>query len=76
MSGVVRAIAVTRRHKSAASVIYFDLNDFKAQISQMKKMGGLSGLLDKLPAAIDLMARREKVLLDASRKLTVEESSN
>lgn len=28
----------------------FDLNDFKAQISQMKKMGGLSGLLDKLPA--------------------------
>jgi regulator of RNase E activity RraA len=25
-------------------------------------------LLDKLPAAIDLMARREKVLLDASRK--------
>ena len=28
----------------------FDLSDFKAQISQMKKMGGLSGLLDKLPA--------------------------
>jgi signal recognition particle subunit SRP54 len=28
----------------------FDLNDFKAQISQMKKMGGLSGLMDKLPA--------------------------
>lgn len=28
----------------------FDLNDFKAQISQMKNMGGLSGLLDKLPA--------------------------
>ena len=28
----------------------FDLNDFLAQLSQMKKMGGLSGLLDKLPA--------------------------
>jgi len=28
----------------------FDLNDFKAQISQMKKMGGLSSLMDKLPA--------------------------
>ncbi len=28
----------------------FDLNDFKAQLSQMKKMGGLSGLVDKLPA--------------------------
>lgn len=27
----------------------FDLNDFLAQISQMKKMGGLSGLMDKLP---------------------------
>ncbi|MBK8337641.1 MAG: signal recognition particle protein [Sterolibacteriaceae bacterium] len=28
----------------------FDLNDFKEQISQMRKMGGLSSLLDKLPA--------------------------
>ena len=27
----------------------FDLNDFLTQISQMKKMGGLSGLMDKLP---------------------------
>ncbi|WP_047193748.1 signal recognition particle protein [Caldimonas brevitalea] len=30
----------------------FDLNDFLSQISQMKKMGGLSGLLDKLPSQI------------------------
>jgi signal recognition particle subunit SRP54 len=28
----------------------FDLEDFKAQIQQMRKMGGLSALLDKLPA--------------------------
>jgi signal recognition particle subunit SRP54 len=28
----------------------FDLNDFKEQIAQMRKMGGLGGLLDKLPA--------------------------
>ena len=28
----------------------FDLNDFKEQIMQMRKMGGLSGMLDKLPA--------------------------
>ena len=28
----------------------FDLNDFRAQLSQMKKMGGLSSLMDKLPA--------------------------
>ena len=27
----------------------FDLNDFKAQIQQMRKMGGLSALMDKLP---------------------------
>ena len=30
----------------------FDLNDFLAQLSQMKKMGGLSGLIDKLPTQI------------------------
>jgi len=28
----------------------FDLNDFKAQLAQMKKMGNLSSLMDKLPA--------------------------
>ncbi|MES2959189.1 MAG: signal recognition particle protein [Pseudomonadota bacterium] len=30
----------------------FDLNDFLAQISQMKKMGGLSSLIDKLPSQL------------------------
>ncbi len=34
----------------------FDLNDFKAQISQMKKMGGLSGLMDKLPSQLQQAA--------------------
>lgn len=28
----------------------FDLNDFKLQLGQMKKMGGFSSLMDKLPA--------------------------
>jgi len=28
----------------------FDLTDFKAQIGQMRKMGGLAGMVDKLPA--------------------------
>ncbi len=28
----------------------FDLNDFKEQIGQMRKMGGMASLLDKLPA--------------------------
>lgn len=34
----------------------FDLNDFKMQMSQMKKMGGLSGLIDKLPAHMQAAA--------------------
>ncbi len=29
----------------------FDLEDFKAQMQQMKKLGGLSSLVDKLPSA-------------------------
>ncbi len=36
----------------------FDLNDFKEQISQMRKMGGLSALLDKLPATIAQAAQQ------------------
>ncbi|NCN69604.1 MAG: signal recognition particle protein [Rhodoferax sp.] len=35
--------------KSGAS---FDLNDFLGQIQQMKQMGGISSLMDKLPAAM------------------------
>ena len=34
----------------------FDLNDFLMQISQMKKMGGLSGLMDKLPSQLTAKA--------------------
>ncbi len=34
----------------------FDLEDFKAQIQQMKKLGGLSSLMDKLPGAGQLGA--------------------
>jgi signal recognition particle subunit SRP54 len=30
----------------------FDLEDFKAQIGQMKKMGGMAALMDKLPAQL------------------------
>ncbi|HTZ00133.1 MAG TPA: signal recognition particle protein [Rhodocyclaceae bacterium] len=36
----------------------FDLNDFKDQIGQVRKMGGLSGLLDKLPAQFGQMAQQ------------------
>jgi signal recognition particle subunit SRP54 len=34
----------------------FDMNDFKEQLSQMRKIGGLSGLLDKLPAQLQQSA--------------------
>ena len=36
----------------------FDLNDFKDQIGQMRKMGGVSALLDKLPAQFGQMAQQ------------------
>jgi len=34
----------------------FDLEDFKTQIQQMKKMGGMSALMDKLPGNMAAMA--------------------
>jgi signal recognition particle subunit SRP54 len=34
----------------------FDLNDFLSQLTQMKKMGGLSGLMDKLPTQMAAQA--------------------
>ncbi len=36
----------------------FDLNDFKEQIGQMKNMGGIAGLIDKLPAQFGAMAQQ------------------
>jgi signal recognition particle subunit SRP54 len=36
----------------------FDLNDFKAQIGQMRNMGGLGALLDKLPAQFGALAQQ------------------
>ncbi|APV49535.1 signal recognition particle protein [Betaproteobacteria bacterium GR16-43] len=34
----------------------FDLDDFKAQLQQMKKMGGVASMMDKLPAQLSQMA--------------------
>jgi len=50
-SGVNMAAAqkLAAKVKSGAS---FDLNDFLGQIQQVKQMGGLSSLMDKLPAAM------------------------
>lgn len=35
----------------------FDLDDFKSQMGQMKKMGGIAGLMDKLPAQLSAGAQ-------------------
>ncbi|HRP29513.1 MAG TPA: signal recognition particle protein [Burkholderiaceae bacterium] len=45
----VDVAAAQRLAEKVKSGDAFDLNDFLAQLSQMKKMGGLSGLIDKLP---------------------------
>jgi signal recognition particle subunit SRP54 len=39
----------------------FDLNDFKMQIVQMRKMGGISALMDKLPAQLGQAAAGAKM---------------
>jgi signal recognition particle subunit SRP54 len=39
----------------------FDLDDFRQQMLQMRKMGGLSALLDKLPAQLAQMAQGSQV---------------
>ena len=39
----------------------FDLNDFKMQFQQMKKMGGMSAMLDKLPHQLSQAAQNVKV---------------
>ena len=42
-----QAVEFARKLKSGKS---FDLNDFRDQISQMRRMGGLSSMMEKLPA--------------------------
>jgi signal recognition particle subunit SRP54 len=50
-----RTIDVEEAHRFAKKVKSgkgFDLEDYKVQIAQMRKMGGLSAMLDKLPAEL------------------------
>jgi len=42
-----KAVEFAKKLKSGKT---FDLNDFKEQIGQMRKMGGISSMIDKLPA--------------------------
>jgi signal recognition particle subunit SRP54 len=46
---LVEAEKLAKKVKSGKG---FDLADFKAQIGQMRKMGGLAGMIDKLPAEL------------------------
>jgi signal recognition particle subunit SRP54 len=48
----------------------FDLEDFKAQLQQMKKMGGIAGLTDKLPAQLTQMAQGSPDLQEKALKRT------
>lgn len=48
-----KAVAFAKKLKSGKG---FDLNDFKEQIGQMRKMGGLTSLMDKMPAQFAQMA--------------------
>ncbi len=55
----------------------FDLNDFLAQIQQMKQMGGLSSLMDKLPSQMAAKAGSmdmDKVEKDIGRKQGISHS--
>jgi signal recognition particle subunit SRP54 len=48
----------------------FDLEDFKNQLLQMKKMGGIAGLTDKLPAQLTQMAQGSPQLQEKQLKRT------
>ncbi len=48
----------------------FDLEDFKAQLQQMKKMGGIASLADKLPVQITQMAQASPDLQEKALKRT------
>ena len=55
---VEEANKFARKMKSGKS---FDLDDYKAQIGQMRKMGGLTAMLDKLPAELARAAQGTNV---------------
>ncbi|MCE1180797.1 MAG: signal recognition particle protein [Rhodocyclales bacterium] len=48
-----KAVAFAKKLKAGKT---FDLNDFKEQMAQMRNMGGLTSLMDKLPAQFAQMA--------------------
>jgi len=59
---LAEAQAMAEKLKSGSG---FDLNDFLQQIAQMKKMGGLGGLMDKLPQ--NMMGNKQPGQADMDR---------
>jgi len=58
-----KAEKLTRKLKKGKS---FDLDDFKDQLLQMKNMGGVTGLLDKLPGMGQMAEAAQKQVNDKS----------
>ena len=54
----VEAARLTKKLKSGKG---FDLEDFKAQLQQMQKMGGVAALMDKLPGNLAQAAQGKQV---------------
>ncbi len=48
----------------------FDLDDFRSQLQQMKKMGGIAGFTDKLPLQITQMAQKSPDLQEKALRRT------
>ncbi|MEQ1596137.1 MAG: signal recognition particle protein [Casimicrobium sp.] len=61
VEATAKAVDMEAAQKLAAKVKSgkgFDLEDFKSQIGQMKKMGGMQGLLDKMPHELQQAAAK------------------
>jgi signal recognition particle subunit SRP54 len=72
IEGAQRQVDVGEAQKLAKKVKSgkgFDLEDFKAQLGQMKKMGGMQGLIDKLPGELARAAQGTQVDDRAIRRL-------
>jgi signal recognition particle subunit SRP54 len=72
IEGAQRQVDVADAQKLAKKVKSgkgFDLEDFKAQIGQMRKMGGMQELIDKLPGELARAAQGTQVDDGAIRRL-------
>ena len=72
IEGAQRQVDVGEAQKLAKKVKSgkgFDLEDFKAQLGQMRKMGGMQGLIDKLPGELARAAQGTQVDDRAIRRL-------